>query len=317
MSNYDVVFGQEFIPEGSVEFIETPNQYSTASLRLVDQNLKSQLRDVEPGGFLLDEDKFSEMEAESSLVTASVHEFEGFEYGRHKNSHGLIFGQMILQSMFDRQKQSFVAVKPFDTPKDALHEFAVMNYVNGFGRYGRAILAFDTLGFHRFADTGQFGLITAYDETVTSYDNIFWDTDYEPSDQEIDKALSRCAMSLARLHVFGLSHGDAQVKNMASDNVGIRFIDLESARPFPAMRDESSVDPYKAHHEVIRDISTLVGSLQTGIEDPEVGAEKFAEALFLAFDENYLEVIKHPSSRLPEEARPTKEEIEDTILSSL
>ena len=203
-----------------------PEDFEIEDLRLASSDVKDAVRRLGVGGYLLDEFKFQDLAYNPGDSRATMYEVEDFEKGRQKNSHGLIFGQLVLRSQYDREKQALVAIKPHDTPKDAMHEFNVTNYINGYGKPTRPILAFEPLGFHRFEDTGQYGLITRYDEAVISYDNVFWDPEFEPTEEQVRKALGKCGVALAMIHNFGLSHGDAQVKNFASDNHGIRLIDL-------------------------------------------------------------------------------------------
>ncbi len=315
MSEYSVVFGEKLLDEGLVSFIEVPEDFEIENLRLASSKVKDAIRGLEVGGYLLDEFKFQDLAYNPGTSSAIMYEVEDFEKGRQKNSHGLIFGQLVLRSQYDREKQAMVAIKPHDTPKDAMHEFNVTNYINGYGKPTRPILAFDTLGFHRFEDTGQYGLITRYDEAVISYDNIFWDPEFEPTQEQVRKALGKCGMALAMIHNFGLAHGDAQIKNFASDNHGIRFIDLESAKPF-ARTSTGAKDPDAILYQVKDDISTFVNSLHTGVEvdDSETGI--FRSELLDTFSVLYAEHIKHPSSKLPKDARPKDADIKAIIEQS-
>ncbi len=111
---------------------------------------------------------------------------------------------------------------------------------------------------------------------------------------------------MARIHIFGLSHGDAQVKNMAADNNGIRFIDLESASLLP--RANGKIEPYSAKYEMTRDIASFMSSLNSGLE---VDTTDYSKQLIDAFEHHYIHVLTHPSSNIPREAIPEVEEIEE------
>lgn len=295
------------ICEGSVDFFSAPHGFFASELRLTDDKLRSELLAMEHGSFLLDAASFSDLSDKSAV--GRVIEDEDFEKGRHKNSHGLEFGQLVLSSFWDLERQEFVAIKPLETPKAAIHEFAVNHYVNGFGDPRRKQpLGYKPLGFYRFEKGGDFALVTEYDESVTSYDNTFWDPENRPTEPQVQKALARCAMGLARLHGFGLTHGDAQVKNMAVDNNGVRFIDLETAAPFPAKR--GAIDAGATRYSIERDIRTFVNSLNSGIDAEPTD---YSPELKIAFSENYVDAIRHPSSRIPEAARLGIDDIIDLI----
>lgn len=60
-------------------------------------------------------------------------------------------------------------------------------------------------------------------------------------------------MGLGYLHGLGISHGDAESKNLASDRKGIRVVDLETAKFIP--KDEA-----KAVAATRNDIETFIDS---------------------------------------------------------
>lgn len=310
MANYGVAFSGKLttteISSGPVELFEKEATYDLDSLRKPGIELLPLIRTLELGHTLLDTEQFEELQEAGAKAT--IIEVDEFGSGRQKNSHGLIFGQMAMSSLFDLEKQVFIAVKPFDTVKDAAREYAFSEYLNGLTRSNGNRLTFNPLGFHRFEDNGQFALITELEESVISYDNTFWDPNVEPTSAQVERALSRCAFGLAKLHLYGISHGDAQVKNMAADNSGIRFVDLESADLLP--RANGALEPYSAKYEMSRDIARFVGSLNSGLDSEPID---YSDQAIAAFDEHYIHVLHHPSSNIPDEAILTREEIKDIV----
>src|SRR5690606_39708159 len=211
---YDVAMSKQPLVQGEIDYFVPPEQVSITDLRKYRVHMYDVLRNLQPGQFSLDGGQFIEL-AEHRTI-GKLYEGENFEHGRHQNRHGLVFGQLVMNTDFERDRQIFVAVKPFDTPKDALKEYLASRYINGIRRpvaiddgvyypqdsiAGRRTLTFNPLGFHRFSDNGQFGLVTEFDETVKSFDNIFWDPNNLPTEQQVRRALSRCAFGLARLHI--------------------------------------------------------------------------------------------------------------------
>lgn len=309
MSRYDIRIANEPILEGEVAYFAQPGAPELHGFESIANQLRPALRDIEPGGFLLARDQFEVLEEDGTH--AELFECEEFYYGRHKNSHGLLFGQLALSSEVDRGRQVFAALKPFDTMREAFHEYAATLYVNNFRADETRPLAFQPLGFHRM-HSGEIALLTEYDPTVTSFDNIFWDVDKPPTPNEVAKALAYCVVGLARLHAYGLNVNDAQVKNHAADNIGPRFVDLEAVTPFPT--EEGVFDIERIRFGITQDIGQFVNSLTTGIEDPE-DAPDYRPQLHIAF-ERYPGYVRHPSSYVPHGAVLTSEEIATVISHS-
>jgi hypothetical protein len=282
------------LPEGPAEIVGLPKSYrinpSTETYSGFSDEVLPAIKGIKPGEYILLRDKFSDVSQNG--LTTSFHELtedeetNALSLTRRRNSHGLLFGQIVMQSERDKQKASLAVIKPFDSPKAALREFSATDYVNSFSKRSRAMQSLEPLGFYRF-DTGDVGLITTYEHSVISYDNMFWDNETDPTELQLQKAMGRIAVALGRIHLMGITHGDAQVKNFATDNQGIRLIDLESADGFPASGVEFNEELVASR--ISNDIDTFVNSLNTGIEDYDEHRD-YRKALVSWFIPRYVSV---------------------------
>lgn len=117
-----------------------------------------------------------------------------------------------------------VAIKPYPKEWLAAHDFRLAHTLNTDGK-----ITFEPLGFTK--TDGQVAGLTRFEQGVISFDNILWDTEASPSDQQIGWALSCAATTLTLLHGKGYTHGDFQVKNTAHDiNLEPRVIDITTVR---------------------------------------------------------------------------------------
>lgn len=124
------------------------------------------------------------------------------------------------------------------------------------------------LGICRFED-GAAGLITAYEPDILSYDNLFWtDNGAVQTPERIRKALGHCGTALGRLHAQGFVHGDAQIKNMAADNHGVRYVDLEDLLRAP-IHEGGAINGGEFGMELQGELERFVGSLTARSEDYE------------------------------------------------
>jgi hypothetical protein len=139
---------------------------------------------------------------------------------------------------------------------------------------------------------------------------LFWDSEKVPSQEHVKKALSRCAFALGSLHYYGLIHLDAQAKNLAADNVGVRFIDLESAAAFPVT--DGVVDPEGTRAGIIDDIQKFAGSLNRPFtEEEDLAKRDYSVPFKTHFATSYSRAVRLPSSLVPQEARLTPAEVAD------
>ncbi len=208
---------------------------------------------VDPGMVMLDGKEFGQFD-ELGLRARFIEDL-ALGRSREQSAHGLYFGQMVLDSVSDHQRPELVAVKLFENdPEGAIHELTLNTYVNSLDGHNRA---FSPLGFWR--DTqGNLNLLTRYEHSVQSYDNILWAHPDEDPDalepEKIRKAVRMSMFGVGLLHGLGLRHGDAQAKNLGTDSEKVRFIDLESATLQPRLQTE------EGRETAVADIDTFLES---------------------------------------------------------
>lgn len=317
--SFTVEFSGARTDVGAVEFFSPPSSFQAVDQRLTSPELLRVVKSLEPGAFLLSRPDFRDLDR--SNVQAQFIQGHELEFTRQNSAHEVVFGQINLTSEGDRQRTELVALKPFDDDvKKAVHEYAVLEYINitGFKRAQRPVLALHALGFHRDPINGGIDLITEYDESVISYDSLFWNYERLPTPAEAAKALGRCTFALAALHVVRLTHGDARVRNLASDNRGVRFIDMEDSLSFPLNADNNQGYDETGTRELIeRDISTFFGSLNAGL-DPGFVEEMpdYTDIVMQRCAPAYARHVRHHTSRVPETARLTEEEVATLYLTA-
>lgn len=296
---YSAEFDGHSYGVGSADFFENGNHFEvhpdTDVLKGFSPETSSALKRLERGEFLLFPESFSDVDPDS--LVGDIREPAVNELGktRERNTQGLIFGQLILKSKSDKEKNTLVAVKPFENLALALNELAATDFVNK----SSGPDSFKPLGFYRF-DDGAYGLITEYEPEVVSLDNIFWDEENRPTIEQIQKAIKIAALSLSAIHGEGLSHGDFQPKNAVSDNNGPRLADLATAQGFPIGPDgKFKIDTIRGR--VWTDVDKFYNNLNTGVEDPEKHGD-YREIIIEEFAPLYFEGVASSNSKLPEEA---------------
>ena len=199
----------------------------------------SRLHALNPGEAVLEASQFSNI-SEDGLVADFVLDEERAR-GRNESAHGVSIWQVVLQSVYDQEIPITVAAKPYasnlvDLPfspaKTLVHEWAANEHVSRLSSYERSYLP---IGMWKRED-GTPNLLTLFDESTQSFDNIFWakgDEVEKMTPQRIEKAWRLGMYAMGVLHGAGLTHGDAQVKNFARDTRRVRFIDLTSLRTLP------------------------------------------------------------------------------------
>lgn len=241
------------------------------------------------------------------MSTARFVEIDALKRTREDTQRGeeFKFGQLIVGSMSVREAAMFVAVKPHDTARQAVHEYSVMRFLNSLSPAPFAHSTFEPIGFYANPQGGKTSLITHYELSVISYDNIFWHPDFAPTLPEVRHALGNCALSLGYLHARGIENGDNQIKNNASGSIGgARYNDPESYRSMFTRRNE--VDPIVAQQRTRDNIVTLLRSIRRNGED-------YDEQFMVDFAPVYLGMINQPASQLPIDARLTAEDLYDIV----
>lgn len=228
-----VVFEGEKLALGPAELYPFPKSFTGGSdSRLRSDVLHARVGAMPAGSLLLVHREFKVLD--STGLSGIFVEDPDLSKGRQESAHGLFFGQLVLNSEGDYDRPELVAVKPYETDvKGAIHELAANTYVNSVDGRPRA---FTPLGFWRDDENG-IHLITRYEHSVQSFDNIFWASPLvdphalEPA--RVQKAARLSMYGLGLLHGLGMQHVDPQAKNMGTDSEKVRFIDLEESRVFP------------------------------------------------------------------------------------
>lgn len=193
------------------------------------------------------------------VVRGSFVDREDFARGREDGVHGTRFGQMILNGAGLHESPALVAIKPFGDdieakPSDLLaREWSMNNLLN---TLSDDQLAYLPIGIWKNV-YGINHLIALYEHDVISLDNVFWaDRDINPEalrKEVIEDAFKTGLVSLGYLHGAGISHGDAEAKNLARDRRSVRFIDLETAAFLPASKEAATL-------RTRQDIETFIDS---------------------------------------------------------
>lgn len=288
-------------PEGSAYFVTADSiAPGPRDKGLGASALARDIRSLDLGEFLLLDTPYATIALDEE-TKAHFNEIPELGLSRQRSAQEVAFGQLIVSSEAEREAADLVAIKPYNLVKGAVQEAGALHVVNNIPINRTGPLSFEPLGFYRYHD-GTTGLITRYDAAVKTQDNIFWDPNYEPSEPEVERAFQHAAVALGVLHEQALAHKDAQVKNMARDNRGVRIVDLTDMR---RMTDEGARD------DVIRDISEYVSSL-THVDKADGGHvfdRDYTQAFINTFPLHYTLSVNTPESRLPAAARMTSDDI--------
>lgn len=236
----------------SEEFLtwEVPDIESTGRMRRL-------LSDMGRSSMVLDKTKYGGINVDKH-AHASFIEKDEFAGGRNESAHQVRFGQLILNGRDFRELPELVAVKPFDDRAGLYKEWAAHEYLNSLA--DRQI-GYINLGVHNDAD-GVESIVSQYDHDVTTFDSSFWADSDDPDAAIRPEILQRDAtlgaQGLGFLHGVGMTHGDAQVKNLAADRFGFRAVDLEGAE----ILNTEALHDVSALTETGRDIAVFIDSMR-------------------------------------------------------
>lgn len=149
-----------------------------------------------------------------------------YKKGRRNSASGVWFADMAIDGMPATQA---VAIKPKLPPWLVAQEFRTANEIN---QSSQQQLTFRPIGFVSIkAKEERHGIITKFEEDVTSFDNILHpDNGEKPDADTVTSALGCAAAALVILHGLGYEHGDYLLQNTACDSSGQpRIIDITSA----------------------------------------------------------------------------------------
>lgn len=243
----------------SDEFLtwEIPDKESSSRMR-------SLLDSMGRASLVLDKTKYGGVTFDNK-THASFIEKQDFSQGRDESAHQVRFGQLLLNGRDLHEVPELVAVKPFEDRAALYREWAAHEYLNSLT--DRQI-GYINLGVHN-DHKGVESIVSQYDHGVVTFDSSFWAGEDDPESATRPAVLQRHAMLGARalgfLHGVGMTHGDAQVKNLAADRLGFRAVDLESAE----ILDEEKLNDKIALTQTGRDISAFISSM--GMADWNMG----------------------------------------------
>lgn len=244
---------------------------------LVPQELVRQAKSVGIGATVLDSRFLPGLSEHTSI--SQFNEISEHGLTREECGHELLFGQLLIRAADDAEQSVHVAVKPFNTPQAAAHEYAVASRLSSGAEAG--LTTFTPLGIYRLPDTKQWGLITKYDHSVRSLDTILWNPNLITDEQKVSKALARSAISAVNLWERGWTHGDLQAKNVAWDITQplgrTVIIDVEEAQKISDTPSE--LEAASAKERIRADMRAFFGSLYY-LQQVPAGYEEHIEQHF-------------------------------------
>ncbi len=189
--------------------------------------------------------------------------------GREDSSQSIFFGDftLVVDKGAQGENHTFpTAVKPYletqnetDPWESALHEYIGCLLLNA----TNSIRTFMPIGIWVDERSKPF-LLTHFEEEVVSLDNMSLLTAMEslPQDEAVVSALPLqfAADVLAMLHSQGFKHGDAQLKNFASDMLQGLVCDLVRLRRIVAP-EEVAPDAESIRSQITYDLKLLIGSV--------------------------------------------------------
>jgi hypothetical protein len=293
-------------PNVGVQFMPATETYPEEGQKgFANPALVGRLRELEPTSYLLLGEEFAQIAPE--VTSAHFNEIDELGLTREESVNQVYFGQLVLNGFEGEKATELVAVKPFRHSKDAAHEAGAMHTVNGLDPRRGAPLSYEPLGFYKMGD-GRTALLTRYDHPVRTQDTVFWHPDREPTTTEIARGLNHGAFALASLHHYGLTHGDAQVKNIAYDNRGVRYVDLTA---LASHAPDVGVDPFTVRQRIGGDLRKYVTSLAV---KSCLETDEYIGPVSEVFAPMYVRIASASESRVPEEARFRSDEIVEMML---
>lgn len=193
-----------------------------------DSKLAAKLTSLKDSSLVLYPDAFHEIIDECGDITAELIEKQEFAHSRRESRTEVRFGQLLFSSPSHGEAAELVSVK-YTTPRLAAKESAASRAINRNSYLSPfSPAAFLTLGFLKRGD--QVGYITRYKHNVITLDNVLWNDEEPLTEERVVKALGKAARWMADLHSQGITHGDAQSKNIAiTASSQPHYPDLEDA----------------------------------------------------------------------------------------
>jgi tRNA A-37 threonylcarbamoyl transferase component Bud32 len=239
----------------------------------IDTTLTNRLHAAKPGHMLFIPDQLQSLVSNNTSIEATLEPDETLCLTREQSIHSVIFGRLALKGDDHVPVHEYVAYKPELSVEQAVREAAASRFINTENVAG---CTYEPLGFNKQPDS-KVALITRFAGRTVSFDNVLWKDSSEVTDEQIEDALIKAAISLAYLHASGITHGDAQPKNIAWDTQSNNpwYVDLETAR-----RHMKDGDRKLFHAEAEYDLQTfmLYQSCMPSVDMFELVAEKYIKS---------------------------------------
>lgn len=236
--------------------------------------LAGKLRALRAGTFMAIDSEFGDIETGDTSLKVNAYEIPDMGKGRQESKWAVKFGQLVLTSKSQGERTELVAMKPTPSRAAAREYHASEAVADSLYDVHGYRTTFPYLGFFRDRLSKRINAVTRYEHAVQSADVVMWNRSQVPSSEQVIDVFRKAANSLADLHGHALvGHGDAQPKNIASDNRGVRIIDLEDALDFKARNGE--LDTFKIPRLIEEDLRMFLTRL--GGVGLELVDEHFAE----------------------------------------
>ncbi len=226
------------------------------------------------------------------LAGSSFEEKPEWRETRMNSRRQAFFGELTLD--FGSNDITFpVACKHFyGSSEEALHEYLASEYINNLD----FIRTFEPIGLWFDQNSTAF-LLTRFEESVVSFDNVDWNRSPDDSVREhfdILGALERAAHSSARYAANDMAHRDFLVKNVGYDKTtkAIRAIDLEQMR---IIQSPEEPDLENMFEFMKGDMMAFMASIHDAGFRWGEDAELRSQILRSTFLSNYRSTLRHPS----------------------
>ena len=272
---------------------------------IVTRDLLDEIKSLEPDTFTLLPGAVDK-EILEVAVQGIFNEIPDLSLTRNESVHEVRFGQLIVRSYFGDERTELSSLKPFEAAGDAAHEFSLARYFTGAGK-SHGFRTFEPQGVARLS-TGEYAVLTKYEHSVRSLDNIFWNPDVDLTGQLAVRALQETARLLGSLHAAGWTHGDAQIKNMFVSNYDEMFIaDLESMKPFKHKNGRL------VEQQVSYSIDDDLRKLGSSITDKRSNGEELSLEQYEMFSLIYTGIVISPRSAVPKDIRKNRADTKDLL----
>lgn len=244
-------------------------------------------------------------------------EVEEWRVGRERSAHDVYFGNLSI-NMDKGDVRLPVACKPYGIFEHnlAVHEFSALEHFKS----NPELRSFTPFGIW-YDSVGTPTVITKFESQVVSLDNHEWQQDSStPLARHLDpiRALQKSAQILARLHMRGFAHRDAQIKNMAIDiaDSSIRLVDLTTLKRTHKTTDTSHESWQRG---VEYDLQVLLTSTQREGYLAHDESNDVRDVFKIAVLDIHSSMLRHPSCRayINDEMSQLVDRIDEKVLDTV